>query len=80
MVEEKSLSLFRKYFFETSIFVLAVSLGFTVNFVLGLNEKLFKYISEDRQQAIEVIKDSKKTIDNNTEVFKELKEILNKKK
>jgi len=80
MVEEKSLSLFRKYFFETSIFVLAISLGFTVNFVLGLNEKLFKYVSEDRQQAIEVIKDSKKTIDNNTEVFKELKDVLNKKK
>jgi len=80
MVEEKSLSLFRKYFFETSIFVLAISLGFTVNFVLGLNEKLFKYVSEDRQQAVEVIKDSKKTIDNNTEVFKELKEILNRKK
>lgn len=79
-IEEKKLSLFKKYYLEASVLFLAGVLGLTVNFVVTLNNKFVSYILEDKQKAIMQVEKSTEALNNNTDILRDIKTVLKEKK
>jgi len=76
ILEEKKLSLFKKYYLEASVLFLAAILGMTVNFVINLNNKFVNYIVEDKINTAKQLDKSSNALENNTSVLQEIKTVL----
>lgn len=78
VLQEKKLSLFRKYYLEASVIFLAIVVSLTVKFVINLNERFINSIIQDRDKNLIQIEKSTEAINNNTEVLRDIKDQLKK--
>lgn len=76
ILEQKKLSLFKKYYLEASVIFLACILGIVVNFVVNLNDKFLNYILEDKQKSAIQVEKSTEALNNNTEILQEIKAVI----
>lgn len=78
-LEEKKLSLFRKYYLEASVLILAAIIGVVVNFVVNLNDRFINYVTEDKNRVSIQLEKSTEAVNNNTELLKDIKEVIKNK-
>lgn len=76
ILQEKKLSLFKKYYLEASVIFLALCVITTVRFVINLNERFVNSILEDKQKTTLQVEKSTEAINNNTEVLRDIKEVM----
>lgn len=80
ILEEKKLSIFKKYYLEASVVFLAVVIGITVRFVINLNDKFTGYIIKDKEMVLIQVEKSNEALNNNNELLKDIKTLLKDKK
>jgi len=78
-LEEKKLSLFRKYYLEASVLILAAIIGVVVNFVVNLNDRFINYVTEDKNRVSIQLEKSTEAVNNNTELLRDIKEVIKNK-
>lgn len=76
IASEKQLSLFRRYYLEVSILVLATALAFTVKFVINLNNSFFLYVLNDKTELIQSLNNNSRVIQMNSDVINDVKSVL----
>lgn len=80
ILEEKKLSIFKKYYLEASVIFLAIVIGITVRFVINLNDKFTGYIIKDKEMVLIQVEKSNEALNNNNELLKDIKTLLKEKK
>lgn len=80
ILEEKKLSIFKKYYLEASVIFLALVIGITVRFVINLNDKFTGYIIKDKELVLIQVEKSNEALNNNNELLKDIKTLLREKK
>lgn len=78
-LEGKKLSLFRKYYLEASVLILAAIIGIVVNFVVNLNDRFINYVTEDKNRVSIQLEKSTEAVNNNTELLRDIKEVIKNK-
>lgn len=69
ILEEKKLSILRRYYVEASIIVLGLSVFSTIVFAVKLNDRFMDYVMKDGKQNAETISKSNDVIQRNSEVI-----------